>query len=94
MPFLGWRDPFPCVPLRALTYSGSKSVHGLIEINATDRAEWNRAVETLLFATCHPDAPKEHQADRACKNPDRLPRFPGAVRPDKGTRQTLLWLAG
>ena len=81
------------LPLRALTYSGGKSIHGLIEIGATDRTAWGGAIETLLYATANKDAPKEHQANRACKNPDRLTRTPGAFRADKGRVQSLLWLA-
>ncbi len=82
------------LPLRSLTHSGGKSIHGLIEIGAKDHAEWVRAIDSLLFAVAHPDAPQGHQADRACKNPDRLTRTPGAFRTDKGRVQSLLWLAG
>ncbi|HRT29235.1 MAG TPA: hypothetical protein P5527_05540 [Kiritimatiellia bacterium] len=82
------------LPLRALTYSGGKSIHGLIQIDAPDRAAWDKQMEVLLYAVSHPDAPKEYQADRACKNPDRMTRLPGATRPDKGSVQNLLWLAG
>jgi len=81
------------LPLRALTYSGGKSLHGFIEINAPDPGAWGRIVSTLLYAVAHPEAPPEYQADRACKTLDRLTRLPGATRPDKGTIQTLLWLS-
>lgn len=81
------------LPLRSLVYSGSKSIHGLVEIGAGDQGAWVTSIDKLLFATCHPDAPKEYQADRACKNPDRLTRLAGAYRADKGSIQTLLWLA-
>ena len=81
------------LPLRSLTHSGGKSIHGLVEIGAKDHAEWARAIDTLLFAVAHPDAPQGHQADRACKNPDRLTRTPGAYRADKGRVQSLLWLS-
>ena len=81
------------LPLRSLVFSGGKSIHGLVEIGSADSASWEKAIDTLLHATCHPCARKEWQSDRACKNPDRLPRLPGALRPDKGTRQALIWLS-
>ena len=81
------------LPLRSLTYSGGKSIHALVDIGAADSVSWEKAIDTLLHATCHFSANKAHQSDRACRNPDRLPRLPGAVRPDKGTRQALLWLS-
>ncbi len=82
------------LPLRSLTHSGGKSIHGLVEIGAKDQGEWTRAIDTLLFAVANPDAPQGHRADRACKNPDRLTRTPGAYRTDKSRVQSLLWLGG
>ena len=81
------------MPLRSLVYSGGKSIHGFVEIGAKDAASWDKAIDTLLFAVAHPDAPQNQRADRACKNPDRLTRLAGATRADKGIRQTLLWLS-
>jgi len=81
------------LPLRALTFSGGKSIHGLVEIGAKDATAWEREIEMLLCAVANPDAPAEQQADRACKNPDRLTRLPGALRMDKGRVQSLLWLS-
>lgn len=81
------------LPLRSLTFSGGKSIHALVEIDAANPAAWERAIDKLLYAVCHPCARREYQSDRACRNPDRLPRLPGALRLDKGTRQTLLWLS-
>lgn len=81
------------LPLRSLTFSGGKSVHGLVEIGASDANEWERSINTLLFATCHPQASADHQADRACRNADRLTRLAGAYRADKRKSQSLLWLS-
>ena len=81
------------LPLRSLVYSGGKSLHGLVEIGAADRAQWDKRMEVLLFATHNPNAPKDRQADRACRNPDRMTRLAGAWRPDKKKRQRLHWLA-
>jgi hypothetical protein len=80
-------------PLRSLVYSGGKSLHGLIEVDAPDRAQWDKQIEVLLYATHNPDAPKDRQADRACRNPDRMTRLAGAMRPESGALQRLLWLS-
>jgi hypothetical protein len=80
------------LPLRSLTFSGSKSIHGLVEIAAADAVAWDRAIDTLFYATANPDAPQDQQADRACRNPDRFTRLPGACRPETGAIQSLLWL--
>ena len=81
------------LPLRSLVYSGGKSLHGLVEIDAPDRTQWDKRIVELLYATCNPDAPKDRQADRACRNPDRMTRLAGAWRQDKEKRQRLVWLA-
>jgi hypothetical protein len=81
------------LPLRSLVYSGGKSLHGLVEIGAADRAQWDEQMKILLDAVCNPNAPKERQADRACRNPDRMTRLAGSWRQDKGKTQTLIWLA-
>ncbi len=83
------------LPVRSLTFSGNKSVHALVEIGTADAAAWQTALDTLLCAVCNPAALKEHQADRACRNADRLTRLPGALRPDKdGAVQRLHYLKG
>lgn len=72
------------VPLSAVTYSGGKSIHGLVKINARDRREFDERVRTLYahFAAYLPD--------EACRNASRFSRLPGARRFDK--RQELLAL--
>ncbi len=81
------------LPLRSLVYSGGKSIHGLVEVGCQDAASWMQTTNTLFFAVANPLAKKEHQADRACRTPERLTRLPGAERPDTGKVQSLLWLA-
>jgi hypothetical protein len=81
------------LPLRSLTYSGGKSIHGLIEINAQDVVVWEHRISELLFMVSNPGAKPEHRADAACKDPCRLTRLPGAKRHEKGRYQTLLWLS-
>ena len=81
------------LPLRSLTYSGGKSIHALIEVAAQSASEWTETVETVLYAVSNPEAKPCHRADAACKDPNRLTRLPGAMRHDKGKRQSLLWLS-
>lgn len=81
------------LPLRSLVYSGNKSLHGLIEIDAPDRAQWDKRMEILLYATCPPNAPKDRQADRACRDPNRMTRLAGSWRSDTNKWQRLVWLA-
>jgi hypothetical protein len=81
------------LPLRSLTYSGGKSIHGLIELNAQDVTAWEHHISELLFMVSNSGAKPEHRADAACKDPNRLTRLPGAMRHDKGKRQSLLWLS-
>ena len=81
------------LPLRSLVYSGGKSLHGLIQIDASDRAQWDKQMEILLFATCNPNAPKDRQSDHACRDPNRMTRLAGSWRRDTGKRQRLVWLA-
>jgi hypothetical protein len=86
------------LPVRSLVFSGGKSIHGLVEIGAENSDAWAAALDTLLCACSNPAAPKEHQADRACRNPDRLTRLPGASTWDKKLQrirsQPLIWLSG
>jgi len=79
--------------VRSLVYSGGKSIHGLVEISKGDSDTWKKNMEILRYATCHPDAPPEYKADRACCNPDRLTRLAGGKRSDNGKLQSLLWLS-
>lgn len=64
----------------AITFSGSKSLHVLLRVDAEDAEEWRREVKGGLFARrliplgC----------DGACVNPSRLSRLAGARRADKG----------
>ena len=73
----------------AVTFSGSKSLHVLLRVEAASREEWGKAVRGGLYARrliplgC----------DGACANPARLTRLAGARRADKGgTVQKLLFV--
>lgn len=72
----------------AITFSGSKSLHALLRVDAASREEWDRGVRGVLFEkTLVPLG-----CDKTCKNPSRLSRLAGAWRADKGTRQRLLFV--
>lgn len=81
------------LPLKSLTFSGSKSLHGIIELQIDNNLEqWRVAVDKILSCICNDKALPEYRADGACRNADRLSRLPGAWRMDKSFRQALLWI--
>lgn len=72
------------LPCAALVYSGGKSVHSIVRVDAPDYAEYRRRVD-YLYAACQKNGLTIDQQNR---NPSRLSRMPGILRGDK--RQTLL----
>ena len=76
-------------PVVSVTFSGSKSYHVLLMIDARDLRHFESLVNKLrpyLLGL---------GADKACWHPDRLTRLPGAARPDKGkVVQKLIYLNG
>ena len=72
------------LPCAALVYSGGKSLHAIVHIDAADKAEYQRRVE-YLYKVCEKNG---LQPDRSAKNESRLSRMPGVARGDK--RQVLL----
>lgn len=81
------------LPVVAMTFSGGKSIHGLIRVDKIsgigaikDLQEWKKKVGDL-FKFLVPLG-----FDGATKDPVRLSRLPGSWRPDKQTFQQLLFL--
>ena len=72
------------LPCAALVYSGGKSVHAIVRVDAPDYTEYRKRVESL-YAACQKNGLTIDQQNR---NPSRLSRMPGILRGDK--RQTLL----
>lgn len=72
------------LPVAALIFSGKKSIHAIVHIDAGSREEYRRRVE-YLYSACE-DAGLN--VDAANKNPSRLSRMPGVIR--NGKRQELL----
>lgn len=72
------------LPCAALVYSGGKSVHAIVKVDAPDYAEYRKRVD-YLYAACQKNGLTIDQQNR---NPSRLSRMPGIPRGDK--RQMLL----
>lgn len=72
------------LPCAALVYSGGKSLHAIVRIDAPDYSEYRKRVD-YLYDTCRKNG---LQLDQACRNPSRLSRMPGIIR--NGQKQYLL----
>lgn len=72
------------LPCAALIYSGGKSIHAIVRVNAPDYAEYRKRVD-YLYATCQKNGLTLDQQNR---NPSRLSRMPGILR--AGQKQALL----
>ncbi len=72
------------LPVAALVYSGGRSLHAVVRIEAADYGEYRNRVE-FLYRIC-----REHgiRVDVQNKNPSRLSRMPGVVR--NGRKQFLM----
>jgi len=80
------------MPIQALVDTGGKSIHSLIDISSLEietAEDWDHHIKRRLY--------EQHLVplgvDRACKNPARLSRLPGVVRPETGKMQRVLWLS-
>lgn len=72
------------LPCAALVYSGKKSLHAIVRVDAPDYAEYRRRVD-YLYSVCQKNG---LVLDQACRNPSRLSRMPGVMR--DGQKQYLL----
>lgn len=72
------------LPIACLVYSGGKSLHAIVRIEAADFTEYRKRVE-YLYDVCKKNG---LEVDRQNKNPSRLSRLPGIIR--KGQKQYLL----
>ena len=87
----GWlSDTKRATTLAALTFSGGKSVHGLIRTGADDVT--TPAVEQQFKSLFCSDPDKRYVADKNTLRPDGGTRLAGAVRRDNGKTQQLLFL--
>lgn len=67
------------LPVAALVYSGGKSVHAIVRVDADTFKEYQRRVQ-FIYEICEKNGFK---ADTQNKNPSRLSRMPGEYRGDK-----------
>ncbi len=67
------------LPVAALVYSGGKSVHAIVHIDAESMDEYKKRVQNL-YQVCKKNGLKVDDADR---NPSRLSRLPGVWRKDR-----------
>ena len=72
------------LPVAALVFSGKKSLHAIVRIDAADYREYRQRVE-YLYGICKKNGLK---LDTQNKNPSRLSRMPGVIR--NGRKQFLV----
>lgn len=72
------------LPLAALVYSGKKSLHAIVKVDASDYTEYRKRVD-YLYEVCKKNGLVLDQQNR---NPSRLSRMPGILR--AGQKQCLL----
>jgi len=67
------------LPVAAMVFSGAKSLHAIVRVDASDVSEYNERRE-IIYKACEDNG---LAVDRNNKNPARLSRLPGAKRGDK-----------
>lgn len=67
------------LPVALLVYSGGKSVHAIVKIDAPNYEEYRKRVD-YLYNVCRKNG---LEIDKQNRNPSRLSRLPGVVRGDK-----------
>lgn len=72
------------LPIAALVYSGGKSLHAIVRVDAGSYEEYRKRVD-FLYSVCDKNGLK---VDRQNRNPSRLSRMPGVER--KGKKQFLI----
>lgn len=72
------------LPVACLVYSGNKSLHAIVRVEAADYTEYRKRVD-YLYSVCQKNGLKTDSQNR---NPSRLSRMPGVVR--NGKKQFLL----
>lgn len=72
------------LPVAVLVYSGGKSLHAIIKVDAADYTEYRKRVE-FLYMICKKNG---LEIDSQNRNPSRLSRMPGVER--KGQKQFIV----
>ena len=90
-----WRGVLTKSPLAravaSVTYSGGKSLHGLIHLGCATLADW-QTVRDRLHQRLTADPDPVFKADEQAMRPRTGTRLPGVRRFDGGKRQELLYL--
>lgn len=81
------------LPLVSLTYSGGKSIHGVVRVDAPDAETWTR-YRAAIVERYAADPDKRYRLDAQALNPLTGCRLAGAVRRDTGKVQELLFDCG
>lgn len=66
------------LPVAAVVYSGSKSIHAIVKVDASDNKEYRERI-SYLYKICDKNG---LEVDSQNKNPSRLSRMPGCIRGD------------
>lgn len=64
------------LPVAAVVYSGAKSIHAIVKVDASDSKEYRERV-SYLYKICDKNG---LEVDSQNKNPSRLSRMPGCIR--------------
>lgn len=72
------------IPCATVCFSGNKSLHALVRVDARTLEEYDARVEQLMTHF------SEYEVDTQNRDPSRLSRLPGCVRGDTNKEQTLL----
>ena len=72
------------LPVAMLVYSGGKSVHAIVKVDAPNYDEYRKRVD-YLYNVCHKNG---LDVDKQNRNPSRLSRLPGVER--KGNKQYII----
>lgn len=72
------------LPVAVLVYSGGKSIHAIVKIDASDYSEYRKRVD-YLYNICRKNG---LEIDKQNRNPSRLSRLPGVMR--NGRKQYII----
>lgn len=72
------------LPVAVLVYSGGKSLHAIVKIDAANYDEYRKRVD-YLYGVCRKNG---LEIDRQNRNPSRLSRMPGVIR--NGKKQYII----
>ena len=79
--------------MSTVTYSGSKSLHGLVRLGAASMSAFTGLWDRMAAKFASPADPRVDRCDTACRDASHLTRLPEARNPKTGKVQRLLYLA-